>query len=236
MPLSLFKLFLQVLTVFFSTMTIIVLYLTGSREKAQVMVRIWAKVVLKVSRVKLVVKGLEKVQNRMPCLFLSNHSSQFDIFAIVAALPFHFGFLAKEDLFEVPVFGEAMLRLRNLPIIREDKRKALATIKKAISNVKNGTNMVIYPEGTRSTTGVLLPFKPGAFHIAVGTGRPVVPVAISGAYKVQPREDVAPRPGTIQVRIMEPIDTAQFGRRDKVKLRELVYARIKDALARAEDG
>jgi 1-acyl-sn-glycerol-3-phosphate acyltransferase len=170
----------------------------------------------------------------MPCLFLPNHSSQFDIFATAAGLPFHFGYLAKEELFTVPVFGEAMLRMRNLPIIREDKRKAFMTIKKAIENVKDGTNMVIYPEGTRSTTGELLPFKPGAFHIAVGTGRPVVPVAITGAYRVQPSEDIGPRRGTIRMEILDPIETNQFGRRDKEKLQDLVYRRIKDALDKAK--
>lgn len=229
-PSILFKPFLAGHTAFFASLIIVVLRVSGSRRKGHRLSRIWARGILLAAGVKLRVEGLEKLEGKPPVLFLSNHASQFDIFALLAAVPFHFGFLAKEELFEIPLLGNAMLGVGHLPIERGDMRKAFKSISQVTRTVREGLSFVVFPEGTRSRTGELLPFKPGAFHIALGTGRPVVPVVIKGSFEVQPREGVPPKPGVISVKFLDPIDVSAFGRGDKTRLMEMVRGLIVEEL------
>ncbi len=147
----------------------------------------WAlKVVSALAGVQLTVLGEEKVPTDKAVLYAGNHQSFFDIVVTYARCPRPTGYISKEGVFKVPVLGTWMRMLHCLSINRSNTRDALKTIQAAISQVKNGISMTIYPEGTRNQEPEkgLLPFKEGSFKIAERTGCPIVPMVVIGTEQV----------------------------------------------------
>ena len=126
----------------------------------------------------------------------------------IRAIPRTFSWVAKEELFHVPVFGSAMRRAGYIPLDRSDGRKALKSMRLAAERIAAGTSVVIFPEGTRTQDGALLPFKRGAFLLAARAGVPIVPFTINGSMEINPRNRLELHPGTISVRFAQPIPTA----------------------------
>lgn len=156
--------------------------------------------------VKLHVTGLENIPSGGPVVFASNHASQFDIPVLYLALGVQFRFLVKKELFSIPLFGTAMRRAGYIPIDRSGGRAAVLSLKKAAQRIKEGTSIVVFPEGTRSPDGRLQPFKAGGMQLAIQAGCPIVPVAISGSHEVLPKGSLTLKPGLITVAIGKPID------------------------------
>ncbi|MES2504928.1 MAG: lysophospholipid acyltransferase family protein [Myxococcota bacterium] len=141
---------------------------------------------LAMSRTKLETRGLGHVSAGQSYVFMSNHQSVMDIPAILAAAPGSVRMVAKEGLFKVPFFGRAMLAAGFMPINRRSLEKAKQQLEHAKGSLQNGVSVWISPEGTRSKTSELLPFKKGGFHVALSLGVPIVPVWIEGAGAVIP--------------------------------------------------
>jgi 1-acyl-sn-glycerol-3-phosphate acyltransferase len=141
-----------------------------------------------------------------PLIFASNHESALDIWVVFKVLPRSFRFVAKQELFRLPIFG-AYLRLGgHIEVDRKHHARAVQSLRRAGEAVRAGTSLVVFPEGTRSKDGRILPFKKGPFVVAMEAGVPVVPVAISGSGRVTPKDAIAVVPGTIRVAIGDPID------------------------------
>jgi 1-acyl-sn-glycerol-3-phosphate acyltransferase len=164
---------------------------------------------------------------------MGNHQGNFDIHALSRAIPRTFSWIAKEELFRVPIFGSAMKRAGYIPLDRSDGRKALRSMKLAAERIAAGTSVVIFPEGTRTLDGSLLPFKRGAFLLAVRAGVPIVPFTINGSMERNPRNRLELHPGTINVSFAAPIATAGVAEAD---LMERVRQAVAAGLPVRQDG
>ncbi len=193
-------------------------------DGAHLVGRLWARSVLFLARVKVSVKGLEHIDPRVPYLYMANHQSMFDILSLLAYLPVQFRWLAKKELFHIPVFGYSMARAGYISIDRSDRRSAHKSLLEAARKIAGGVSVVIFPEGSRSTDGRIRPFKAGGFHLAIRSGRPIVPVVISGAREVMPKGRLRIRPGHICVSVNPPIDTTSYKDKAKKELMERVHS------------
>jgi len=194
--------------------------------------RFWARSILFLSGVKVSVRGLEHIAPGGPYLYMANHQSMFDILSLLAYLPVQFRWLAKKELFHIPVFGYAMARAGYVSIDRSDRRAAHKSLLEAAQRIAGGVSVVIFPEGSRSMDGQIQPFKAGGFHLAIRSGRPIVPVVICGAREVMPKGKLRIRPGHISVSINAPVDTASRKDKGKKDLMESIRSIMKKDLER----
>ncbi len=141
-----------------------------------------------------------------PLIFASNHESALDIWVLFKVLPRSFRFVAKQELFRLPVFGWYLSMGGHIAVDRANRARAVQSLRAAGAAVRAGTSLVVFPEGTRSKDGRILPFKKGPFVVAAEAGVPVVPVAISGSGRVTPKAAIAVVPGTIRIAVGEPVD------------------------------
>jgi len=185
--------------------------------------RAWAPSCLRVAGVRLDVRRTAPIPEG-PAIFAANHESALDILAVVQAIPRGIRFVAKRELFRIPVFGWYLRLGGHVEVDRRDHARAVASLGAAAGRVRAGTTLAVFPEGTRSRDGRVQPFKQGPFVIAVEAGVPVVPVAVTGAAEVNPKGRIAVRPGTIRVTLGEPVHPADFP--DKVRLLAEVRRRI----------
>ncbi|PXF56231.1 MAG: 1-acyl-sn-glycerol-3-phosphate acyltransferase [Deltaproteobacteria bacterium] len=169
--------------------------------------RLWSRIIIRTSGVKTEIQGHGHIPKGKPVIFACNHASQLDIPIVHEALPVQFRFVVKKELFKIPLFGFALHHAGYIPIDRSGGKAALRSVQKAAERLKKGTPIVIFPEGTRSPDGRLMPFKVGGILIAIKAGCPIVPVAISGSHKVLPKGSIRVRPGRIKVIIGLPVQT-----------------------------
>lgn len=225
-----FYLFLFLSTIFCSLWVIVITILNPRSSYPLIITHYWGKALLKVAGVTLEVQGLERLEPGQPYVYAANHQSAFDIFVLLAALP-PVKFLAKIELFAIPLFGQALARAGSLPVDRSNRQAAMKSIDQAAQAVRQGSSIIIFPEGTRSTTGQLLAFKKGGFVLAIKSGQPLVPVSISGAGAVLPRGWGRLHPGPIKVVIGRPIPTDIF----KTKNKDELMAQLREEIARGYD-
>jgi 1-acyl-sn-glycerol-3-phosphate acyltransferase len=147
--------------------------------------RLWARFGLALNNTPVKMRGAEHLPDG-PFILMSNHQSNFDILALIATIPRRVYWIAKKELFDIPLFGSSMRRGGYIPLDRSDGRKALKSMENAAAIIRKGSSVVMFPEGTRSRDGQLLPFKRGGFMLAVRAGVPVIPVTINGSGKVNP--------------------------------------------------
>lgn len=169
--------------------------------------KLWGRVGLILGGVKCELSGAGNIPAGTPVIFMGNHQGNFDILALFASLPGQFRWLAKKELFDIPLFGYAMARAGYISIDRSNPRQALKSIKGAAERIRNGASVVIFPEGTRTHDGALLPFKRGGFQLAAKAGAPIIPFAITGSMQVNPRNRLELHNGVIRIRFGAPIST-----------------------------
>jgi 1-acyl-sn-glycerol-3-phosphate acyltransferase len=198
------------------------------------MAYMWA--ILKASNVKLTVEGLEHVEPGKSYLVMANHRSMFDI-PVLHYLLGHgrdLRWIGKREVQRVPVFGWAYQMSRHIAIDRQNRSAAIETLRRAALESREGISFVIMPEGTRSTSEELLPFKKGGFHLALDTGLPILPVAIVGSEKLMRKGSWYILPGSIHVRVRPVIETHDLDRHDIDGLSERVRSAIATALPAPE--
>ena len=187
----------------------------------------WAKVILWVCGVKVEMMESENIQVNAPRIYMANHCSYFDIFALLSALPVDFKFVVKQELMAIPVFGKAMKRAGYIGIEREEPRKALKSMHEAAERIRGGASVLIFPEGTRSDDGRLQAFKPGGFHLALKSGCDIVPVAITGSHRIVPKGSWNIRKGTIRLTVGEPIPLEGQSRKNMGQIMDRVREGIR---------
>ena len=178
--------------------------------------------------VKIVLRGLENLRPAENYIFMSNHVSNLDPPVLIPSIPGRCSVLVKKELFRVPILGTGMRLARLVPVDRGDREAAIESIQEAIEVLRQGLHMVIYPEGTRSSDGRLLPFKKGPFHLAMDSGISVVPVTLLGTYESWPKPSFAMRRGTATVVFHPPVAPRDYSDRDA--LLQAVRATIAGAL------
>jgi 1-acyl-sn-glycerol-3-phosphate acyltransferase len=174
--------------------------------------------------------GLERIAEGGPFVFAPNHQSHLDILVLLGFLPGPTRFAAKHELWRHRVLGAVLDTLGMVPVNREQPEGALDALRRAAAD---GGSMVIFPEGTRSRTGVLLPFRRGAFSLAIGAGLPIVPVVCRGTRRLMPRgSGFTVLPGEVEIVIEHPIPTAGLSPEDC----EALAARVRAAIERHHTG
>jgi 1-acyl-sn-glycerol-3-phosphate acyltransferase len=223
-----------VLTIYYSLAILAAIFiLRVDEDTLQNLPRRWAKMFCRIAGVRVKIEGTEKLRPDTGYIYCANHLSQFDIFSFQGYFPLNFRWLAKEELFKVPFLGRAMTNAGAIAINRSQGREALKSLQKAAERIKTGTSVLIFPEGTRSADGMLHPFKAGAMLIAIKAGVPIVPVAFIGSYSVLPKGAWLTRPGTITIRIGDPVTIpAGSGSKDKQELALIVQDKVAELLAR----
>jgi 1-acyl-sn-glycerol-3-phosphate acyltransferase len=176
----------------------------------------WARAVVENARIALDVRGREHLEHGKTYLVMSNHQSLYDIPVLFSVIGPNIRMVTKKELFRVPVFGGALAAAGFISIDRSDRVHALRSLERARELLANGTHVWIAPEGTRSRTGNLLPFKKGAFYLALEAGLPILPVTLKGTRDVLLADGVRSIPGaSVRVTIHPRIDPAPFAARGK---------------------
>jgi 1-acyl-sn-glycerol-3-phosphate acyltransferase len=172
--------------------------------------RKWARVLLWALGLKPDYRGRIPSDEVLPCIFVANHLSVVDVWAMLAVAPLNARFVAKRSLFRIPVLGWSMSAAGFIPIDRAQGARSMIAVSRASEALRSGQAIVMFPEGTRSREGRLLPFKKGAFHLALSDEVPVVPVAISGSGRVVRPRSIAVRKAAVTVTFLEPIDVNPY--------------------------
>lgn len=189
--------------------------------------RYWAKVILKLAGVKVSVEIEEPLKGDSSLIYISNHQSWFDVFALMAYLPTNARFVAKKSLEYIPLFGVAMRAVGTVIIDRNKPEQARELLMKGAEKQFGGARgVIIFPEGTRSRDGKLGSFKKGAFVLAIQTGIPLVPVGVSGSRNVLPAGGFKVNSGEIRIKIGKKIETGGLSLGDKDRLMEKARYRI----------
>lgn len=201
-----------------------------SEVKAQVFPRYWGRILCRLAGVRVRIEGAEHIDPNQTYIFAGNHCSQYDIFSFQGYFPHDFRWIAKKELFRLPVFGKAMHWVGYIPIDRSRGRQALKSLDEAARRIAAGSSVLIFPEGTRSADGSLQEFKAGAVLLAIKAGVPIVPLGFNGSYDVLPKGRLLPRSGEITIRIGRPVATDAFQSAEKQKLAAALHEAVANLL------
>jgi 1-acyl-sn-glycerol-3-phosphate acyltransferase len=229
------NLYLVVATIVLATVALAVSWLPPRGRWFYLLARVWSRGILLSSFVRLERRFESPLTSGQTYIFMSNHQSLLDIPALIVALPGETRFLAKRALFQIPLFGWALKLGGFISIDRSDRSRASESFGEAIGELARGASAVVFPEGTRSDDGRLLPFQRGGFLLALKSGLPIIPVGIRGSGAARPARGYRVVPGPITVSCGRPVDPADYGVRNKQRLTEEVRRRIA-ALAGADPG
>ena len=170
---------------------------------------------------------------RRPFVVVSNHESFTDIL-LISHLPWEMKWLSKAELFRIPILGWMMWLVGDIPVKRGFGPSALEAMARCRAALENRVSVMIFPEGTRSRTAELLPFKDGAFRLAIEAGVPILPLAVSGTSTALRKHDWRFGKSVAEVRVLEPVETTGLGPADVADLKARVRAMIvaaRDTLA-----
>jgi 1-acyl-sn-glycerol-3-phosphate acyltransferase len=175
--------------------------------------------------------GADNLPLDRAAVYCSNHQSNVDPPILFTALHPRMHILYKHEIDQIPVLARAFRMGGFIPIDRRNKESAMRSIEKGAASIRAGSSFLIFPEGTRSRTGEMLPFKKGGFVMAIKAGAPIVPIAISGGRDAMQRGSSIIKPVRISIRVGQPVETAGVSLDDRDLLIETVRARIEALLA-----
>ncbi len=185
--------------------------------------RFFSKGILLISGIKLNVTGIENIKKDQSYVYVSNHSSQYDIPAMQLSVPTKMSIVFKKEIAKVPIFGWQMQFGPYIMVDRKKAESAMKSIEEAKKMIQKGFSILLFAEGTRSKTGEVQPFKRGAFYLASRVGHPIIPVSLSGTEKIMPKGSMKINPGTINVHYGNPIEiTGALSRKEEIELMEKV--------------
>jgi 1-acyl-sn-glycerol-3-phosphate acyltransferase len=181
--------------------------------------------------VKLVVHNPERTSPVEGHVYIANHVSWFDIFALAAVIP-RYTWVAKAELRKLPLFGRAAAAAGIVFIDRDNRKAAFESYKSAAAEVRRGRSVIICPEGTRGKDYHLRPFKKGPFVLAIASQADVIPTLIYGTREIMPKGSFMIRGGTVHVHFLDPVPTRGLTYEDRTRVMEIVWARMADEMRR----
>lgn len=190
--------------------------------------RIGVGLALAAAGIRFRVSGRERIPKKRAVVFCSNHESNVDPPVLFLALHERLHVLFKAELQKLPVLGRVMVKGGFVPVERDRREASMASIDRAAGSIREGNSFLIFPEGTRSRTSELLPFKKGGFIMAIKAQAPIVPVAVSGGRAAMQKGSWYVRPVMVSVKIGEPVETAGYTLDDRDALIEVVRQRIEE--------
>ncbi len=223
-------------TIFWGSITILASFLSKTRVIPHKIARLWGQSILLASGIKVAVNGLSNIHPGKSYIYMPNHKSNFDIPVLMDALPGQFRWLAKVELFKIPLFGYAMKRAGCISINRSDRESAVASLNQAARIIKQGVSVLIFPEGTRSSNNSILPFKKGGFVLAIETQVPIVPVVIHGTGAIMPKKQIRIQPQEVVVELAAPIQTAKYSKKTMSDLMEKVHKLMRNSFEKSDQG
>ncbi len=173
------------------------------------------------------VRGLDTFDNAGTYIYMCNHVSNLDPPLVVPSIPKRSAVLVKKELFRIPLLGKAMRMASFVPVDRSNREAAIASIQRASEVLHSGVNIIVFPEGTRSSDGKLLPFKKGPFHMAMESGVPVIPMTIYGTEAMMPKKTWKITKGTATLVFHPPMNPGDFSDREQL------MAAVRDKIASA---
>lgn len=213
---------------------IVSLLARGNPRRPDPLIRFWARALLQAAGVDAVVRGLERLPSAGQFVLVLNHQSHFDVVVLFAHLPRHLRFVAKAELFRIPLFGAALEALGNVKVRRDGGAHDQARMADAAEAVRTRVNLVFFAEGTRSPDGCLGTFKKGAASVAIEGGVPIVPAAIAGTRFIMPRGSARIHTGhQVALVIGEPIPVAGLSAADRDGLIQRARERVSELLTEA---
>lgn len=198
------------ITAFFSFWAVVFSFFSNAENNIHKVANIWGRILLMLCSTKVQVIGRENILRSKPQVFMANHQSDFDILITLAYVPGQFRWIAKKELFTIPVFGQAMRGAGYIEIDRQNHEKALQSLDLAALRIRQGKSVMTFPEGTRSRNGEIKPFKQGTFYLAIQSGVPIVPISIIGSGEIMPKRSLKIKPGRIKLVIDKPISTKGY--------------------------
>ena len=220
------------LTVFMGTLSLMASFIDRSGRTQHGIARVWAKMLLAVSFIRVRAEGLEKLDPNGSYVFVANHASFMDIPAFLSVLPHQFRFFAKAGLFKIPFLGTHLRRAGHLAVDRSSARSSLKSMSEGARIIaERGVSVLLFPEGGRSAEG-LREFKEGAAYIAIKAGVPAVPIALRGMRELLPMGSVHIKTGRAALRVGDPIPTKGMRPAD----RELLNQRLYEDVAKLLEG
>jgi 1-acyl-sn-glycerol-3-phosphate acyltransferase len=214
---------------------VLVAGLAGVEEKAdgiyQKCMHAWCRGILRLAGVKLVVHNAERLSATEGLVYIANHVSWFDIFALAAVIP-RYTWVAKAELRKLPLFGRAAQAAGIVFIDRDNRKKAFESYKSVAKDVQRGRSVIICPEGTRGKDYHLRPFKKGPFVLAIASQADIIPTLVYGTREIMPKGSFRVRSGTVHLHFLEPVPTAGYAYDDRTRLMEIVWSRMAEEMRR----
>lgn len=195
----------------------------------------WSDALIKTFGMDVHVTGKENLPKEGPVVFVSNHQGYADIIVLMNALDtIQFGFVAKDDLIKIPLFGKWILRIRSVSMHRDETKEAVKAILEGIKYIKKGFSLLIFPEGTRSKGPEMGEFKKGAFKLATKPKVPIVPVTVHGSYRAFEDNGVF-KGSRVDIVIHPQVETKDLGKQDESALVNQVEGTIRDSLLKLQE-
>ncbi len=190
--------------------------------------RLWGKIALLANRVKVDIQGIEHLNGNGPYIFMSNHQSYYDVFALLGRLPYQFKWLVKKELFSIPYLGWTMAAVGYISIDRGGTRDTVEAMNEAARKIRDGMSVTIFPEGSRSPDGSIQPFKKGGFTLAIKSKVPIVPISIAGSGNIMPKNKFSVASGKIRMFVDRPIETESYSLKD----REILMKKVRETICK----
>jgi 1-acyl-sn-glycerol-3-phosphate acyltransferase len=206
------------ITAFVSFWCVVFSFFSNAENNVHKVASLWSKVLLFICATKVEVIGRENILRGKPQVFMANHQSDFDILITLAHVTCQFRWIAKKELFTIPIFGQAMKAAGYIEIDRQNHEKAMQSLDMAALRIRQGKSVMTFPEGTRSRNGEIKAFKQGTFHLAIQSGVPIVPISIIGSGDIMPKRSLKIKPGKIKLVIDKPIAVEGYTLADRQEL------------------
>ena len=213
-------------TIMMGTMSLFASFFDSTGRRQHAIARGWSRILLAVSGVRVIAEGVEKLDPEKGYVLVANHASYMDIPVIMAALPLQFRFFAKQGLFRIPFLGTHLQRAGHIPVVRGDARASLKSMSEGAKLIRErGVSVLLFPEGGRSIDH-LEEFKEGTAYIAIKAGVPAVPIGLEGMRSILKMHTGFVYPGTVHLRVGDPIETSNLTLRDRETLTLELHARV----------
>lgn len=226
----LFVPYVIVSTLVFGLLAVLLSFISTPKIAGLVGGKYWARSIGILTPIRVNVKGNNHIKKNQSYVIVANHQSQYDIIILYGWLTIDFKWVMKKELRKIPGLGIGSEKVGHIFIDRSSPKAAMESLEKAKKKIRNGTSIIFFPEGTRSSSGELKPFKKGAFKMALDLQLPLLPITVNGANKILPNGTFDLRPGKAEIIIHESVETTGYSASNMDELINICYKKISNGI------